>query len=67
MSTSDRAPPPPRAMDYFVETLEEVDYESDTQFPGWEDHDGKIPQWRDVSPVQTMRMPCPLPELSTSE
>ncbi|CEG49247.1 uncharacterized protein PHALS_07019 [Plasmopara halstedii] len=54
-------------MDGLVEDLEKDDYESDNPFPGWEGEESEVLQRRDVSPARTLRTPCPIPELSTSE
>ncbi|KAL7679320.1 hypothetical protein Plhal304r1_c081g0166651 [Plasmopara halstedii] len=66
-TTGHRKPRPLRATEYHVDNLEEFDYESDTPFPGWEEEESEVHQWRGVSPARTLRTPCPFPDLLTSE
>ncbi|KAL7694054.1 hypothetical protein Plhal304r1_c002g0005451 [Plasmopara halstedii] len=54
-----------RATDFIFVESEEVDHNSDTPFPKWEDEKDKVRQSRDVSPAQTLRTPCPFFNIST--
>ncbi|CEG40563.1 uncharacterized protein PHALS_10752 [Plasmopara halstedii] len=50
-----------------VGDVEVVDYESDTPFPGRNYEKGEPRQRRDASPARALRIPCPIPDLSSPE
>ncbi|KAL7694319.1 hypothetical protein Plhal304r1_c002g0008381 [Plasmopara halstedii] len=64
-ASPDSSSPASREAHLIVEKLEEVDYESNTLFPAWEDEEDEMRQRRDVSPARILRTPCPFPDLST--